>query len=63
MKPFNTIALIITSVALLACSPDNSSKTRLFKEERNALDNAKAVDNAVQQQTQQLQQNVEQQSQ
>lgn len=63
MKTINTIALVITSVALLACGPDNKPQTKLFETERNALDKAKAVDNTMQQQTQQLQQGVDQQAQ
>jgi hypothetical protein len=63
MKTINTIALIITSVTLLACGPDNKPQTKLFETERNALDKAKAVDSTVQQQTQQLQQNVDKQEQ
>lgn len=63
MKVFHTAVLIFTSLALLACSPDNTPKTKLFEEERNALDKAKAVENTVQQQTQQIQQNVDKQSQ
>lgn len=63
MKISATAAMIITSLAMLACSPDNTPKTKLFEEERNALEKAKAVESAVQQQTQQLQQNVDKQSQ
>jgi ABC-type enterochelin transport system substrate-binding protein len=63
MKPVNFIFLIFTSLLLLACSPDNTPKTKLFEEQRNALDKAKAVDSTVQQQTQQLQQSEEKQTQ
>lgn len=62
MKTFNAVALIFSGLILLACSPDNSSKTKLFEDQRNVLDKAKEVDNVVQKQTQQLQQNLEQQS-
>lgn len=63
MKPVNFIFLIFTSLLLLACSPDNTPKTKLFEEQRTALDKAKAVDSTVQQQTQQLQQSEEKQTQ
>lgn len=63
MKPMNCMMLILASLLLPACSPDNSPKPKLFEEQRNALDKAKAVDSAVQQQTQQLQQNVDKQTQ
>lgn len=63
MKTFNAVALIFSGLILLACSPDNSTKTKLFEDQRNVLDKAKEVDNMVQKQSQQLQQNVEQQSQ
>jgi hypothetical protein len=48
---------------VLGCSPDNSPKTKLFQEERTALEKAKAVESTLQQQSQQLQQNVEKQTQ
>jgi len=63
MKTFNSVALTFSGLILLACSPDNSTKTKLFEDQRNVLDKAKEVDNIVQKQSQQLQQNVEQQSQ
>ena len=62
MKTTNTTALIFTCLAMIACSPDTTPKTKLFEEERSALEKAKAVESTVQQQTQQLQQNVEQQN-
>lgn len=55
--------LILVSLLLPACSPDNTPKPKLFEEQRSALDKAKAVDSTVQQQTQQLQQNVDKQTQ
>jgi outer membrane biogenesis lipoprotein LolB len=63
MKPMNSMMLILVSLLLSACSPDNSPKPKLFEEQRRALDKAKAVDSTVQQQTQQLQQNVDKQTQ
>jgi len=63
MKSLAYLILIPTSLFLLACSPDNSAKTKLFEEQRAAQEKAKAVDSMVQQQTQQLQQSVEKQSQ
>ncbi len=63
MKPHIYLLFILTSLLLPACSPDNTPKTKLFEEQRNALDKAKAVDSTVQQQTQQLQQNEEKQTQ
>ena len=47
----------------LACTPDNSSKTKLFEDQRNALDKAKGVENTVQQQLLDTQKNAEKQTQ
>lgn len=63
MKPMKYMLLILVSLLLPACSPDNTPKPKLFEEQRSALDKAKAVDSTVQQQTQQLQQNVDKQTQ
>lgn len=63
MKSPNYLFMILTSLILLGCSPDNNPKTKLFEEERSALEKAKAVENTIQQQTQQLQQNTEKQTQ
>jgi ABC-type enterochelin transport system substrate-binding protein len=63
MKPYNLLLLILTSLLLLACGPDNSAKTRLFEEQRSALDKAKGVENTVQQQMQETRQNEEKQTQ
>ena len=57
------ILISLATLILVACGPDNSQKPKLFEEQRNALDKAKAVDSAVQQQTQQLQQNMDKQTQ
>jgi hypothetical protein len=48
---------------LLACSPDNTPPAKLFEEQRSALDKAKAVEETVQQQNQNMQQNLEKQTQ
>jgi ABC-type enterochelin transport system substrate-binding protein len=63
MKSLNYLLLILTSLLLLACGPDNSPKTKLIEEQRNALDKAKEVDITVQKQMQETQQNVEKQTQ
>ena len=63
MKSMNYMMLLLTCFLLQACSPDNSPKPKLFEEQRSALDKAKAVDGTVQQQTQQLQQSVDKQTQ
>lgn len=63
MKPMKYMLLILVSLLLPACSPDNTPKPKLFEEQRSALDKAKTVDSTVQQQTQQLQQNVDKQTQ
>ena len=55
--------ILFASMTLLACGPDNSPKTKLFEEQRAALEKAKGVENTVQQQTQEAQQNVEKQTQ
>lgn len=63
MKPQHYLTIVLTSLLLLACSPDNGSKTKLFEEQRNALEKAKGVENTVQQQAQEVQQNIEKQTQ
>jgi len=63
MKPLNFLFLLLTSLLLLACGPDNSAKTRLFEEQRSALDKAKGVENTVQQKMQETRQNEEKQTQ
>lgn len=63
MKSKHYLAIVVTSLLLLACSPDNGAKTRLFEEQRGALEKAKEVENTVRQQTQEAQQNVEKQTQ
>jgi len=63
MKTSSIAVFAITSLLLVACGPDSKPQTKLFETERNALDKAKAVDSALQQQTQQLQQDVEKQTQ
>jgi ABC-type enterochelin transport system substrate-binding protein len=63
MKPLNFLLMLLTSLLLLACGPDNSAKTKLFEEQRNALDKAKGVENTVQKQMQETRQNEEKQTQ
>ena len=63
MKSLNFLIILLTSLVLAGCSPDNSPKTKLFEEERAALEKAKAVEATIQQQAQQLQQNTEKQTQ
>lgn len=57
------LILFTTSLFLIACSPDNSAKTKLFEEQRTALEKAKGVESSVQQQTQTLRQDVDKQTQ
>lgn len=60
-----TIALC-TLLLLTACSPGNEEKTpppKLFKEQRDALDKAKAVDAAQQEQAEKQRKEMEQQTQ
>lgn len=63
MKTPDYLIVLLTSSILLGCSPDNNSKTKLFEEQRAALDKAKALENNVLQQTQELQKNMEKQTQ
>lgn len=63
MKSINYLTILLTSLVLLACSPDNSSKTKLFEDQRIALEKAKGAASSVQQQTQEMQQNLEKQTQ
>lgn len=61
MKPSNYSILLLACLSLLACSPDNdaNAKTKLFEEQRSALEKAKGVENIIQQQTKDLQQNTD----
>jgi len=63
MKSINYLTILLTSLVLLACSPDNSPKTKLFEDQRIALEKAKGAASSVQQQTQEMQQNLEKQTQ
>ena len=63
MKSLNFLLIVLTSLILLACGPDNSAKTKLFEEQRSALDKAKGVENTVQKQMQEARQNEEKQTQ
>lgn len=63
MKSFNYLIILLSSLASLACSPDNSSKTKLFEDQRIALEKAKGAASSVQQQAQEMQQNMEKQTQ
>ena len=63
MKSLAYLILLPLSLLLLACSPDNSAKTRLFEEQRTALEKAQGVESSVQQQTQTLRQDVDKQTQ
>lgn len=63
MKPLNYLCILLASLFIAACSPDNSTQTKLFEQQRSALDKAKDVANTVQQQSQETQQNVEKQTQ
>lgn len=55
--------VLLASVLLLGCSPDNNTKTKLFEEQRTALEKAKAVESTVQQQARETQSNLEKQTQ
>ena len=59
MKFLNYLLILVTGLMLLACSPDNTPKPKLFEEQRNALDKAKEVESAVQKQSQETRQNIE----
>lgn len=63
MKAINITLALLFSLMTLACTPDNSSKTKLFEDQRNALDKAKGVENTVQQQLLDTQKNAEKQTQ
>ncbi len=57
-----SIPLLMLLALLSACNRDDSAKqAKLFEEQRNALDKAKAVESTVQKQAQELQQNLNKQ--
>jgi hypothetical protein len=61
MKKINTLLITLIGLQLLACGPDKTPPPKLFEEQRTVLD--KAVEDTVQQQNQNMQQNLEKQSQ
>jgi hypothetical protein len=63
MKKINTLLITLIGLQLLACGPDKTPPPKLFEEQRTVLDKAKAVEDTVQQQNQNMQQNLEKQSQ
>ena len=63
MRTIKSLPLIISTLALLACGPDNKPQPKLLEAERNTLDKAKALDKKMQQQTQEQQQSVDKQTQ
>lgn len=63
MKSPGYLAILLTSLLLLACNRDDSaSKVKLFEQQRAALEKAKGVENTVQKQAQELQQSADKQS-
>jgi len=62
MQPFNPLLIILASFMLLACNPDKNSQAKLFEEQRSALEKAKTVESTVKQQAQEVQQNLEKQT-
>ena len=56
------LAILLTSLSLFACNHDDSTKAKLFEEQRAALEKAKAVESIVQKQAQELQQNINKQA-
>lgn len=62
MKSPTYLIILLTSSLLLACNHDDGSKAKLFEEQRTALEKAKAVENIVQKQAQDLKQNADKQS-
>jgi uncharacterized protein YcfL len=68
MKSKNYLLIALASVILIACSPDQETQTKdtqtiLFEAQRNALEKAKAVESTVQQQAQEMQKNMDKQTQ
>jgi len=61
MKYLTYPLIAMIALTLQACGPDNK-QSKLFEDQRNALDKAKTVDSTVQQQAQQLQQSADKQS-
>jgi len=63
MRLLKPIFISLACLILPACGPDKSPPPKLFEEQRNALEQAKAVSNAAEQQAQDLQKNVDKASQ
>lgn len=63
MNTIKTLLVILSSMFLLACGPDKTPPPKLFEDQRNALDKAKAIEDTVQQQNQNMQQSLEKQTQ
>lgn len=64
LRFFHCTTILCALVLLAACSPnDNTTPApKLFKEQRDALDKAKAVDGAVQQQSEEQRKAAEKQA-
>ena len=64
MKTLNYLFILLASLILIACSPDNNTaKTKLFEEQRSALEKAKGIEKTLEQQSKETQQSVEKQTQ
>jgi len=62
MKLLQYVSMIYVSLLFIGCSPDKNTQTKLFEDQRKALDKAKAIEAVVQQQNQQVQQNLDSQT-
>ena len=63
MKYTNYLITLLFFASLSACGKSSTEQTKLFETQRNALDQAKQVDQKVQQQAQDLRQSLEKQNQ
>ncbi len=63
--PYRSATLLCTFLLLVACSPSNDQTPppKLFKQQREALDQAKAVEAGQKQAAEQQQKEIEKQSQ
>jgi hypothetical protein len=63
MIPRNYFFIFFIALVFSGCGPDDGAKAKLFETQRSALDSAKSVASAVQQQAQEAQQSLDKQTQ
>ena len=63
MKLYKHLIIFNVLISIPGCGPNDPPKTKLFEEQRNALDKAKEVEGKVKLQAQEMQKSMEKQTQ